>query len=189
MAVSTTHSWWSGSPCNLERYQPSRSIDTTRIVARPVDTDRGTTRRWLDRAIATWWLLIGPWCPAWIQNWPFLTVRAPKISKNKSNFVLHLPINTPTDRAHFTLIWTHFHSPHTQYVFFKCTVKKFQFSWWKPRFSRLEVRPRTLTPWNERPTYTCGRAVIVDTWEFDGSDRARRWFFKCPDLDPYFLVQ
>jgi hypothetical protein len=86
MAVGTTHSWWSGSPCNLERYQPSRSIDTTRIVARPVDTDRGTTRRWLDRAIATWRLLIGPWCLAWIQNWPFLTVRAPKISKKQIKF-------------------------------------------------------------------------------------------------------
>jgi hypothetical protein len=48
---------------------------------------------------------------------------------------------------------------------------------------------RILPPWDERPTHRCDRVAIVDVWEHDGTDRARRRFFKCPDLDLDFVVQ
>jgi hypothetical protein len=43
-------------------------------------------------------------------------------------------------------------------------------------------------PWYERATRRCGHVAIVDVWEHDGTGRARRRFFKCPDLDPGFVV-
>jgi hypothetical protein len=48
---------------------------------------------------------------------------------------------------------------------------------------------RIVPPWYERLTCRCGHVAIVDIWEHDGTDRARRLFFKCPDLDPDFVVQ
>jgi hypothetical protein len=36
---------------------------------------------------------------------------------------------------------------------------------------------------------TSGRIAIVDILEHDETDRARRRFFKCPDLDLDFVVQ
>jgi hypothetical protein len=52
------------------------------------------------------------------------------------------------------------------------------------RLNRLIV-----PPWYERPTCRYSRVAIVDIWKHDGTDWAGRWFFKCPDLDPDFVVQ
>jgi hypothetical protein len=38
-------------------------------------------------------------------------------------------------------------------------------------------------PWYKRPTYRCGRAVIVDIWEHDGTNRAGTIIFI---FDSYF---
>jgi hypothetical protein len=48
---------------------------------------------------------------------------------------------------------------------------------------------RIIPPWYEWPTCRCGRVAIVDVWEHDVTDRVGRRFFKCPDLDPDFVVQ
>jgi hypothetical protein len=51
------------------------------------------------------------------------------------------------------------------------------------------VNHRIIPPWYEWLTCRCGRVAIVDVWEHDGIDRVRRQFFKCPYLDPDFVVQ
>jgi hypothetical protein len=45
-----------------------------------------------------------------------------------------------------------------------------------------------LPPRHERSKCKCECAAIIDTWEYDGTDRVGRHYFKCLDLDPYFMV-
>jgi hypothetical protein len=49
---------------------------------------------------------------------------------------------------------------------------------------------RCLLPrWNKRPKYKCGCVCIIDTWDICASNMfARRRYFKCPELDPDFMV-
>jgi hypothetical protein len=46
---------------------------------------------------------------------------------------------------------------------------------------------RLLPAWNERPLCKCGHRAMIDTWELTGPWHARR-YFKCPDIDPDFMV-
>jgi hypothetical protein len=46
-----------------------------------------------------------------------------------------------------------------------------------------------LPPWCEHPKCKCGRPCIIDVWEFDGTDRAGRRYFKCADTDSDFMVR
>jgi hypothetical protein len=45
-----------------------------------------------------------------------------------------------------------------------------------------------LSPWHERPKCTCRRPCIIDVWEFDGTKRDGRCYFKCDNTDPDFMV-
>jgi hypothetical protein len=45
-----------------------------------------------------------------------------------------------------------------------------------------------LPPWHEWPKCTCRHPCIIDVWEFEGTDRAGRRYFKCANTDPYFMV-
>jgi hypothetical protein len=45
-----------------------------------------------------------------------------------------------------------------------------------------------LPPWHERPKCTCHRPCIIDVWEYDGTKRAERHYFKCVDMDLDFMV-
>jgi hypothetical protein len=48
------------------------------------------------------------------------------------------------------------------------------------------VLPSTVA--HERLKCKCERPCIIDVWEFDGTDRVRRRYFKCVDTDLDFMV-
>jgi hypothetical protein len=53
----------------------------------------------------------------------------------------------------------------------------------------LRLNCQIIPPWYERLKCRCGHVVIVDVYDHDGTGRARRRFFKCPDLGLDFMVQ
>jgi hypothetical protein len=45
-----------------------------------------------------------------------------------------------------------------------------------------------LPPCHEWPKCTCCRPCIIDAWKYDGTKWAERRYFKCADMDSYFMV-
>jgi hypothetical protein len=45
-----------------------------------------------------------------------------------------------------------------------------------------------LPPWYDQLKCTCRRPCTIDVWEWDGSNRPGRRYFKCADVDPDFMV-
>jgi hypothetical protein len=45
-----------------------------------------------------------------------------------------------------------------------------------------------LPSWHKQPKCKCVHPSIIDTWEYDGTDREGMRYFKCADLDPEFMV-
>jgi hypothetical protein len=45
-----------------------------------------------------------------------------------------------------------------------------------------------LPPWHERPKCTCRCPCTIDMWEWDGTNRVGRRYFKCTDTNPDFMV-
>jgi hypothetical protein len=45
-----------------------------------------------------------------------------------------------------------------------------------------------LATWDKHPFCRCGSRIIIGTWDIHGDAKYGRRYFKCPDLDPDFVV-
>jgi hypothetical protein len=142
--------------CGLECYQPSGSVDTVRIGARSIGTDRH--RRCWPRARCQ--LVIGP--------------KILKTFSKKSKFILHPPINTLSlvelishPYQLISPLLTHNMSSSAPSGSSSSHDGRQDSTDWR-------LNRQIVPPWYKRPTCRCSHIAIVDVWKHDGIDRARR---------------